>query len=193
MLNERGMGRELVAELADRVAAEARGAVPAKDRIFFTQRSSGPAMNAAGKGVLRLADHYGIPPVKPETIASAKPAARPVLERINGIASGVPPVGKYANMTQKLRTAEYNTPEWRKAAGSLLNADMLGLKHQMAKSRGVLDEAGTRLADFYGQNFDKNWKTSGNPIDGADVHYAIDPEGAMREADAANAAGTPKC
>lgn len=185
LLEKRGLGRDTVAALADRVAA--------RDGDFFTQRRSGPVINAAGIGVLRLADHYGVPVVKPETIASAPAGARPVLERLNAAAAGTVPIGRQANWTHALRMSSYNTPEWRKAAASVLNFDMLETKRQMAKNRGVLDETGTAVKDFYAQNFDGNWKTSGNPIDGADIHYAIDPEGATREAATANAEGTLHC
>ena len=192
-LAKRGLGREEVARFMDAFARHedplftksderALGFDPAlRKELGLSPASKSSFTPSMKKGIMRLADYYGLPPVTARAVSDANPGfyGRHLVSAINGRfaelrAAGVRLTDRAFGEFDILRSGPIGSPEWLDAASGMLNRAMNELE-----GRIDLNGEGAMGARFFMENFPERWRdaelgSKPKPIEVADVADRLD-------------------
>ena len=167
------------------------GIAPASKNSFT------PAMK---KGIMRLADYYGIPPVSERAVSDFGPGfyGRDVIDALNGRfaelrAQDVRLTDPVFGRMDVLRDGPIGSSRWLNAAADLLNGAM-----KETEGRLDLDVGGAMGARFFMENFTENWRSvelgsKPKPITVADVADRLDYRGTQGKTAERQRNGDPIC
>ena len=192
-LAKRGLGREEVARFMDAFARHedplftrsderALGFDPAlRKELGLSPASKSNFTPSMKKGIMRLADYYGLPPVTARAVSDANPGfyGRHLVSAINGRfaelrAAGVRLTDRAFGEFDTLRSGPVGSPEWLDAAAGMLNRAMNELE-----GRIDLNDGSAMGARFFMENFPEQWRdaelgSKPKPITVADVADRLD-------------------
>lgn len=192
-LAKRGLGREEVARFMDAFARHedplftksderALGFDPAlRKELGLTPASKSSFTPSMKKGIMRLADYYGLPPVTARAVSDASPGfyGRHLVSAINGRfaelrAAGVRLTDRAFGEFDTLRSGPIGSPEWLDAASGMLNRAMNELE-----GRIDLNDGSAMGARFFMENFPEKWRdvelgSKPKPITVADIADRLD-------------------
>lgn len=192
-LAEMGLGREEVARFMDAFARHedplftksderALGFDPALRReLGLSPASKSNFTPSMKKGIMRLADYYGLPPVTARAVSDASPGfyGRHLVSAINGRfaelrTAGVRLTDRAFGEFDTLRSGPIGSPEWLDAASGMLNRAMNELE-----GRIDLNDGSAMGARFFMENFPEKWRSvelgsKPKPIEVADIADRLD-------------------
>lgn len=211
-LAKRGLGREEVARFMDAFARHedplftrsderALGFDPALRReLGLSPASKSNFTPSMKKGIMRLADYYGLPPVTARAVSDASPGfyGRHLVSAINGRfaelrAAGVRLTDRAFGEFDTLRSGPIGSPEWLDAASGMLNRAMNELE-----GRIDLNDGSAMGARFFMENFPEKWRAAElgskpKPIEVADVADRLDHRDTLGETAERQRNGDPHC
>lgn len=157
-------------------------------QLGLTPASNKNFTESMKRGIMRLADYYGIPPVTANTVRSFNPGyyGHQLISALNGRfaelrSAGVPLTDSVFSDIDVLRGNPINSAEWDVAAASLLNGAMKDALD------GVNLRGGAMGAQFFMENFPERWRPlengskKPNPITVADVADRLDQRETLGE------------
>lgn len=207
-----GLGREEVARFMDAFARHedpfftladerALGFDPALRRdLGLTPVSKSNFTPSMKKGIMRLADYYGIPPVTARAVSDFGPGAygRDVISAINGRfaelrAADVRLTDRAFGELDALRDRPVGSPDWLDAASRVLNRAL-----NEAEGRIDLNGEGAMGARFFMENFPEKWRdvelgSKPKPIEVADIADRLDHRDALGRTAEHERNGDPIC
>lgn len=211
-LAKRGLGREEVARFMDAFARHedplftrsderALGFDPAlRKELGLSPASKSSFTPSMKKGIMRLADYYGLPPVTARAVSDASPGfyGRHLVSAINGRfaelrAAGVRLADRAFGEFDALRSGPIGSPEWLDAASGMLNRAMNELE-----GRIDLNDGSAMGARFFMENFPEKWRdvelgSKPKPIEVADIADRLDHRDTLGETAERQRSGDPHC
>lgn len=207
-----GLGREEVARFMDAFARHedpfftladerALGFDPALRRdLGLTPASKSNFTPSMKKGIMRLADYYGIPPVTARAVSDFGPDAygRDVISAINGRfaelrAADVRLTDSAFGELDALRDRPVGSPDWLDAASRVLN-------RALSETEGRVDLNGEDAmgARFFMENFPEKWRdvelgSKPKPIEVADIADRLDHRDTLGRTAERERNGDPIC